>query len=65
MHNIHPVQVFDGSSQIKDHGAGVALAVLCGGGDGVKQVASLKTEEMREEGEESQNGPTGGGKGPP
>lgn len=65
MHNVHPVQVFDGASQVKDHGAGVTLAVLCGGGDGIKQVASLKTQEMHEEGEKSQKVPTGGGRGAP
>lgn len=45
MDNVHLVQVLDGSSQVEDHGAGVALAVLGGGGDGVKQVAALQAEQ--------------------
>ena len=40
--DVHPVQVLDGSGQVEHHGAGVPLAVLSGGGDGVKQVAALK-----------------------
>lgn len=28
--NVHPVQVLDGSCQVKHHGTGVPLAVLCG-----------------------------------
>lgn len=43
--NVHPVQVFDGSSQVEHHGASVVLAVLCGGGDGIEQVAALKEAE--------------------
>lgn len=43
--DVHPVQVLDGSSQVEHHGAGVTLAVLGGGGDGVKQVAALKEEQ--------------------
>lgn len=65
VHDVHPVQVFDGSSQVKDHGAGITLAVLRGGGDGVEQVASLKTQEMHEEGEKSQKVPAAGGRGAP
>lgn len=45
MDNVHPVQVLDGSSQVEDHGAGIALAVLGGGGDGVEQVAALQAEQ--------------------
>lgn len=46
--DVHPVQVLDGSGQVEHHGAGVTLAVLSGGGDGVKQVAALKEEQAWE-----------------
>jgi len=42
VNDVHPVQVLDGSGQVEHHGAGIPLAVLCGGGDGVKQVAALQ-----------------------
>lgn len=45
MHDVHPVQVLDGSSQVEDHGAGITLTVLGGRGDGVEKVAALKTEQ--------------------
>lgn len=44
--DVHSVQVLDGSCQVEDHGAGVVLAVLCGGGDGVEQVAALTEAEV-------------------
>lgn len=44
--DVHPVQVLDGSSQVEDHGAGVVLTVLCGGGDGIEQVTALKEDEV-------------------
>lgn len=49
MHDVHAVQVLDGSSQVEDHGAGVVLAVLGGGGDGVEQVAALKEARKQKE----------------
>lgn len=44
--DVHSVQVLDGSGQVEHHGTGVPLAVLCGRGDGVKQVATLKEAEV-------------------
>lgn len=43
--DVHAVQVLDGSRQVEHHGAGVALAVLSGGSDGVEQVAALQEVE--------------------
>lgn len=43
--DVHAVQVLDGSGQVEHHGAGVTLAVLRGGGDGVEQVAALEDAE--------------------
>lgn len=43
--DVHPVQVLDGAGQVEHHGAGVTLAVLCGGSDGVEQVSTLKTRQ--------------------
>lgn len=43
--DVHSVQVLDGSGQVEHHGAGITLAVLCGGGDGIKQVTALKQTE--------------------
>lgn len=34
--DVHPMQVLDGAGQVEHHGAGVTLAVLCGGSDGVE-----------------------------
>lgn len=55
VHDVHPVQILDGPGQVEDHGAGVALAVLGGGGDGVEQVAALETQQSREEEEAERN----------
>lgn len=47
--DVHPVQILDRSSQVEHHGTGVTLAVLSGGGDGVKQVTALKEAEVEKE----------------
>lgn len=63
MHDVHSVQVLDGSSQVEDHGAGITLTVLGGGGDGVEKVATLKTEQGVKEaggGRKSQHEKEGG-----
>lgn len=43
--DVQAVQVLDGAGQVEEHTAGVPLGVLVGGGDGVKEVPSLKRAE--------------------
>lgn len=43
--DIQAVQVLDGAGQVEEHTAGVPLCVLVGGGDGIKEVPSLKKAE--------------------
>lgn len=43
--DVQAVQVLDGAGQVEEHTAGVPLCVLVGGGDGVKEVPSLKKAE--------------------
>lgn len=44
VYDVHSVQVLDGSGQVEHHGAGVSLAVLCRGSDGVEQISTLNKQ---------------------
>lgn len=43
MDNVEAVKVFDGTSQIVEHAAGVSLCVSIGRGDGIEQISPLWT----------------------